>query len=874
MKAFATILIFFISLLNPSKMQSKKEIIAAKNSYQQEQALLNESYLQYKSLSELLAQLSPEDPEYQSFKAAQTKAKKVLGLYKKQLTKEKTVLETIIASFVGAQQEDIPKDKFWKLFQAYCVDMQKACKKAKTNVRGAATWKTSSPQSDLSGIHNLFTYKKKKSIIKELEDELYATVQAADKKSPIAFLEEVEAIFANYEKKAASKDGRSDHKQIETSLDFKNYVLSPNQLESILDQALAKDDFLTEEELAKEIEDTQKEVRALKEKLLLKIQEEKNSINRWKDEEYLTWDDSISLTDCLAPSYFPQVVANDYYTDKYVKVATIKNSLLQSLERLEQEGSLEEHKAFMNCGFRFSNYRVQSLREIFEAVETERLVQLRSQLAYLEKNPNVKVDSQQLKSLLNGMSADPNDFIGQIMLLDISKLKAVTLSQIYTALGDAITNYSALEGLIANEFPKRSIQGWTSFDGKFVSVIVLATVKPSPLQKIIQAWSEEYRDLFSNKLAKYKYRYFSRKTLERNAQNNLKISDFPELETLFQQTFKETLVEGEKLSYSEVASSWQAFLLELVIHKGINNLEQHQAAVQALEKAGIHALADSTKLEAIFQPIPLPKKEKDPILLLAENQFHVSWLITYPKVDSQVAELVSTIEKMMTQPEEKIEEEIKKAAKESSLWDDFMKYMKKGKDFVDDVNPFSHKKALKNLKKSLDTFYQQKAGTDTLSLKFRFQHDSLDQKRLFPVFVGDKGIDQITSLSNTTSPYHEAAITGSTYEGKADGSFILTVKLNVTEKPTDITIDVGASLATFVSVNLSSSRSTSGDSKTFDFIIKGKITANSSEQKTESYNIKITEHFISPSIKNDPFIKEVKTSFNKKELTLSLLPKK
>ncbi|EJF53796.1 hypothetical protein SapgrDRAFT_2112, partial [Saprospira grandis DSM 2844] len=448
-------------------------------------------------------------------------------------------------------------------------------------------------------------------------------------------------------------------------------------------------------------------------------------------------------------------------------------------------------------------------------------------------------------------------------------------SQIYTALGDAITNYSALEGLIANKFPKRSIQGWTSFDDKFVSVIVLATVKPSPLQKIIQAWSEEYRDLFSNKLAKYKYRYFSRKTLERNALNNLKISDFPELETLFQQTFKETLVEGEKLSYSEVASSWQAFLLELVIHKGINNLEQHQAAVQALEKAGIHALADSTKLEAIFQPIPLPKKEKDPILLLAENQFHVSWLITYPKVDSQVAELVSTIEKMMTQPEEKIEEEIKKAAKESSLWDDYVKkFIKKGKDFADNVNPFSHKKALKLIKKNLETFYQQKAGTDTLSLKFRFQHDSLDQKRLFPVFVGDKGIDQITSLSNTTSPYHEAAITGSTYEGKTDGSFILTVKLNVTEKPTDINIDVGASAATFLSVNLSASRATSANSKTFDFIIKGKITANSSEQKTESYNIKITEHLISPSIKNDPFIKEVKTSFNKKELTLNLLPKK
>ncbi|WBM73469.1 hypothetical protein [Saprospira grandis] len=854
MKAFATILIFFISLLNPSKMQSKKEIIAAKNSYQQEQALLNESYLQYKSLSELLAQLSPEDPEYQSFKAALTKAKKVLGLYKKQLAKEKTALETIIASFLGAQQEDIPKDRYKRLLSKLFANLHK---KISSKIGAKPSLKGDVDPTELRLKLMLFFKQVPGPLSKQLNKEIKAIPIDTNVED---FLAAFLAILEKYSQEDQIKANWFNTFSIKEENLLKK--ISSQQLESILDQALAKDDFLTEEELEE------------KKNIVLKIQEEKNSINRWKDEEYLTWDDSINLANCLAPSYFPQVVANDYYADKYVKVVTIKNSLLQSLERLEQEGSLEEHKAFMNCGFRFSNYRVQSLREIFEAVKTERLVQLRSQLAYLEKNPNVKVDSQQLKSLLNGMSADPNDFIGQIMLLDISKLKAVTLSQIYTALGDAMTNYSALEGLIANEFPKRSIQGWTSFDDKFVSVIVLATVKPSPLQKIIQAWSEEYRDLFSNKLAKYKYRYFSRKTLERNAQNNLKISDFPELETLFQQTFKETLVEGEKLSYSEVASSWQAFLLELVIHKGINNLEQHQAAVQALEKAGIHALADSTKLEAIFQPIPLPKKEKDPILLLAENQFHVSWLISYPEVDSQVAELVSTIEKMITQPEEKIEEEIKKAAKESSFWEDYVKkFIKKGKDFADNVNPFSHKKALKLIKKNLDTFYQQKAGTDTLSLKFRFQHDSLDQKQLFPVFVGDGAIDKSADLSEMKSPYHEAAITGSTYEGKTDGSFILTVKLNVTEKPTDITIDVGASLATFVSVNLSSSRSTSGNSKTFDFIIKGKITANSSEQKTESYNIKITEHLISPSIKNDPFIKEVKTSFNKKELTLSLLPK-
>ncbi|WP_216593846.1 hypothetical protein [Saprospira grandis] len=628
--------------------------------------------MQYKSLSELLAQLSPEDPEYQSFKAALTKAKKVLGPYKKQLAKEKIALETIIASFLGAQQEDIPKDKFWKLFQAYCGDMQKACKKAKTNVRGAATWKTSSPQSDLSGIHNLFTYKKKKSIIKELEDELYATVQAADKKSPIAFLEELEAIFANYEKKAASKDGRSDHKQIETSLDFKNYVLSPNQLESILDQALAKDDFLTEEEKAKEIEDTQKEVRALKEKLLLKIQEEKNSINRWKDEEYLTWDDSISLTDCLAPSYFPQVVANDYYTDKYVKVATVKNSLLQSLERLEEEGSLEEHKVFIHCGFDFSNYRVQSLREIFEAVEAKRLKQL-DLLPYLGEEPRgTKVDMQLLQSLLSGMNADPNDFLGQLLLTHIKNLKSesLSLSELNAELAESLINNPALLAMIPKEFPKESAEAWLSFDAQFKRAVVPGAfgTHNHPLQKIIQAWSEEYRDLFSNKLAKYKYRYFSRKTLERNAQNNLKISDFPELETLFQQTFKETLVEGEKLSYSEVASSWQAFLLELVIHKGLNNLEPHQAAVQALEKAGIHALADSTKLEAIFQPIPLPKKETETLFDLGKNSFKIQWIFNWKKAVADIVLLAEKAEEIFNTIEDNITDIIAEGVKRITDW--------------------------------------------------------------------------------------------------------------------------------------------------------------------------------------------------------------
>ncbi|EJF53789.1 hypothetical protein SapgrDRAFT_2104 [Saprospira grandis DSM 2844] len=649
MKALAIFLLssLFFGHLNLLQMKQRELFLAKQQQYQEDTALYEETLAQYQELYALYQELPAEDPDRPSLKAALLKTKAGLKAFKPQLKMDKANLEQL---FSALKEEDIPKTDFLLEFALNARKVALKARKLQGNIQ-KDEWRET---LHLDELYIKFKEGKKLKVCRLIAADIKALVEQADNKPPTVFLEELAQIFERYDAVEKIKKYRAKSGFIESSI--APYVLSPNQLEPILDQALAKDDFLTEEELEE------------KKNIVLKIQEEKNSINRWKDEEYLTWDDSINLADCLAPSYFPQVVANDYYTDKYVKVATVKNSLLQSLERLEQEGSLEEHKVFIHCDFDFSNYRVQSLREIFNAVGTERLVQLRSQLAYLEKNPNVKVDSQQLKSLLNGMSADPNDFIGQIMLLDISKLKAVTLSQIYTALGDAITNYSALEGLITNEFPKRSIQNWTSFDAKFASVIVLATVKPSPLQKIIQAWSEEYRDLFSNKLAKYKYRYFSRKTLERNAQNNLKISDFPELETLFQQTFKETLVEGEKLSYSEVASSWQAFLLELAIHKGINHLEQHQAAVQALEKAGIHALADSTKLEAIFQPIPLPKKEAETLFDLGKNSFKIQWIFNWKKAVADIVLLAEQAEEVFNTIEDNVTDIIAEGVKRITDW--------------------------------------------------------------------------------------------------------------------------------------------------------------------------------------------------------------
>ena len=166
--------------------------------------------------------------------------------------------------------------------------------------------------------------------------------------------------------------------------------------------------------------------------------------------------------------------ANDYYTDKYVKVATIKNSLLQSLERLEQEGSLEELKAFMNCGFRFSNYRVQSLREIFDLAENLRLKQL-SLLPYLRRVPRgAKVDIQLLKSLLSEMNADPNDFLGQLLLTHIKNLKykSLNLIELNAEVAESLINNPALLAMISKEFPKESAQAWPSFDAKFKSAVV------------------------------------------------------------------------------------------------------------------------------------------------------------------------------------------------------------------------------------------------------------------------------------------------------------------------------------------------------------------------------------------------------------------
>ncbi|WBM75653.1 hypothetical protein [Saprospira grandis] len=468
MKALASILILFIGILNPSKMRSKKEIIAAKNSYQQEQALFNESYLQYKSLSELLAQLSPEDPEYQSFKAAQTKAKKVLGQYKKQLAKEKTALETIIASFLGAQQEDIPKEQYRKLLADF---FKNASEVLKSRI-GKSPKLESTPLSIFQAQLAQFFKQIPGPLSKQLNKEVKAI--------PIdTNVEDFLAAFLAILEKYSQEDQIKANWFNTFSIKEKNLLkkISYQQLESILDQALAKDDFLTKEELEE------------KKNIVLKIQEEKNSINRWKDEEYLTWNDSINLADCLAPSYFPQVVANDYYTDKYVKVATIKNSLLQSLERLEQEGSLEELKAFISCDF-FSNCRVQSLREIFEAVEAKRLKQL-DLLPYLGEEPRgTKVDIQLLKSLLSGMNADPNDFLGQLLLTHIKNLKSesLSLSELNAEVAESLINNPALLAMIPKEFPKESAEAWLSFDAQFKRAVVPGAfgTHNHPLQKIIQ----------------------------------------------------------------------------------------------------------------------------------------------------------------------------------------------------------------------------------------------------------------------------------------------------------------------------------------------------------------------------------------------------
>ncbi|EJF52150.1 hypothetical protein SapgrDRAFT_0404 [Saprospira grandis DSM 2844] len=241
MKAFATILIFFISLLNPSKMQSKKEIIAAKNSYQQEQALLNESYLQYKSLSELLAQLSPEDPEYQSFKAALTKAKKVLGPYKKQLAKEKTVLETIIASFLGAQQEDIPKEQYRKVLALFFVDLQQG---VSSRLGKKPALKTGVGLIKLRSDLVLFFNQVPGPLSKQLNKEVKAIPIDTNVED---FLAAFLAILEKYSQEDQIKANWFNTFSIKEENLLKK--ISYQQLESILDQALAKDDFLTEEEL-------------------------------------------------------------------------------------------------------------------------------------------------------------------------------------------------------------------------------------------------------------------------------------------------------------------------------------------------------------------------------------------------------------------------------------------------------------------------------------------------------------------------------------------------------------------------------------------------------------------------------------------------
>ncbi|EJF54456.1 hypothetical protein SapgrDRAFT_2801 [Saprospira grandis DSM 2844] len=98
----------------------------------------------------------------------------------------------------------------------------------------------------LDDLYFNFYQGKKLKVCRLISRDIKALVKQADNKPPRLFLEELAQIFERYNtiEKIEKYSAKSDF--IESAI--APYVLSPSQLEPILDQSLAKDDFLTTEE--------------------------------------------------------------------------------------------------------------------------------------------------------------------------------------------------------------------------------------------------------------------------------------------------------------------------------------------------------------------------------------------------------------------------------------------------------------------------------------------------------------------------------------------------------------------------------------------------------------------------------------------------
>ena len=256
MKALAIFLfhsLLFISPFNAIKMDNHQLFLTKQQVYQESKALYEETLAQYQELHTLYQELPLEDPDRPTIKLALLKAKKGLKAFKPQLKMEKVALDKL---FLALREEDIPKTDFLLEFALNAEAVALKARKLQGNIQ-KDQWEE---KSYLKNLYAKFKEGKKLKVCRLIAADIKALVEQADNKPPTVFLEELAQIFERYDAVEKIKKYKTKSGFIESTI--APYVLSPNQLESILDQALAKDDFLTEEEL----EENEKELEREQEK--------------------------------------------------------------------------------------------------------------------------------------------------------------------------------------------------------------------------------------------------------------------------------------------------------------------------------------------------------------------------------------------------------------------------------------------------------------------------------------------------------------------------------------------------------------------------------------------------------------------------------
>ncbi|EJF53797.1 hypothetical protein SapgrDRAFT_2113, partial [Saprospira grandis DSM 2844] len=230
----------FFGHLNLLQMKQRELFLAKQQQYQEDTALYEETLAQYQELCSLYQELPAEDPDRPSLKAALLKTKAGLKAFKPQLKMDKANLEQL---FLALKEEDIPKTDFLVKFAQNAQKVALKARKLQGNIQ-KDQWEEILYLNDL---YISFSEGKKLKVCRLIAADIKALVEQADNKPPSIFLEELAQIFERYDAVEKIKKYRAKSRFIESTI--APYVLSPNQLESILDQALAKDDFLTEEEL-------------------------------------------------------------------------------------------------------------------------------------------------------------------------------------------------------------------------------------------------------------------------------------------------------------------------------------------------------------------------------------------------------------------------------------------------------------------------------------------------------------------------------------------------------------------------------------------------------------------------------------------------